>query len=49
MEEDNRRLKEQGLCETIPKEPEMDEKGLYMKLTVPKNEVLRILKSATNR
>ena len=42
-------LKEQGLCETIPKEPEMDEKGLYMKLTVPKNEVLRILKSATNR
>ncbi len=39
-------LKEQGLCETIPEEPEKDEKGLYMKLTVPKKEVLHLLKSA---
>ena len=40
-------LKEQGLCETIPEEPEKDEKGLYMKLTVPKKEVSRLLESAT--
>ncbi len=30
------RLKTQGMCETIPEEPEMDSKGLYMRLTVPK-------------
>ena len=30
------RLKIQGMCETIPEEPEMDSNGLYMKLTIPK-------------
>jgi hypothetical protein len=25
-----------GMCETIPAEPEQDENGLYMKLTIPK-------------
>ena len=25
-----------GMCETIPVEPEQDENGLYMKLTIPK-------------
>ena len=25
-----------GMCETIPAEPEQDESGLYMKLTIPK-------------
>ena len=25
-----------GMCETIPSEPEQDENGLYMKLTIPK-------------
>lgn len=30
------RLKTQGMCETIPDQPQMDERGLYMRLTVPK-------------
>ena len=30
------KLKSEGLCETIPESPEMDNNGLYMKLTVPK-------------
>ena len=29
-------LSAQGQCETIPPEPEQDDTGLYMKLTVPK-------------
>ena len=29
-------LHAQGLCETIPEMPEQDERGLYMKLTIPK-------------
>ena len=28
-------LSSQGLCETIPEDPEQDDKGLFMKLTVP--------------
>ena len=28
-----------SLCESIPEEPEQDETGLYMKLTVPKKNV----------
>ena len=28
-----------GMCETIPSEPEKDENGLYMKLTVPKKNI----------
>ncbi len=32
------KLKAEGLCETIPENPEMDNKGLYMKLTVPKKK-----------
>ena len=28
-----------GLCETIPKHPEKDEKELYMRLTIPKGRV----------
>jgi len=32
-------LSAQGMCETIPEEPEQDETGLYMKLTVPKKKV----------
>ncbi len=28
-----------GMCETIPAEPEKDENGLYMKLTVPKKNI----------
>lgn len=33
------KLKSEGLCETIPESPEMDNNGLYMKLTVPKKAV----------
>ena len=29
-------LASQGMCETIPAEPEQDDTGLYMKLTIPK-------------
>ena len=29
-------LKAHGMCETIPKDPEQDDTGLYMRLTVPK-------------
>ena len=32
-------LAAQGLCETIPSEPEQDDMDLYMKLTVPKKEI----------
>ena len=28
-----------GMCETIPEEPEQDENGLYMKLTIPKKSI----------
>lgn len=31
------RLKTQGMCETIPEQPQMDATGLYMRLTVPMN------------
>ncbi len=31
-------LSAQGMCETIPEEPEKDENGLYMKLTIPKKD-----------
>ena len=34
-----------GLCETIPKHPEKDEKELYMRLTIPKGRVA-VLKNA---
>ena len=30
------KLKTQGMCETIPEQPQMDANGLYMRLTVPK-------------
>ena len=30
------RMASQGMCETIPAEPEQDDTGLYMKLTIPK-------------
>ena len=30
-----------GMCETIPAEPEQDENGLYMKLTIPK-KIIRV-------
>ncbi|MCR5507480.1 MAG: DUF429 domain-containing protein [Lachnospiraceae bacterium] len=30
------RLKTQGMCETIPEQPQMDASGLYMRLTIPK-------------
>ena len=33
------RLKTQGMCETIPEQPEIDENGLYMRLTVPKKTI----------
>ena len=33
------KLKSEGLCETIPESPEMDNNGLYMKLIVPKKAV----------
>ena len=33
------KLKSEDLCETIPESPEMDNNGLYMKLTVPKKAV----------
>ncbi|MBE5860830.1 MAG: DUF429 domain-containing protein [Butyrivibrio sp.] len=33
------KLKLEGLCETIPENPQMDSNGLYMKLTVPKKAV----------
>lgn len=33
-------LADAGMCETIPEEPEKDGKGLYMKLTVPKRDIL---------
>ena len=31
-------LASQGMCETIPSEPEQDDTGVFMKLTVPKKE-----------
>lgn len=37
------RLKTQGMCETIPENPEMDSNGLYMRLTVPKMKNARFL------
>ena len=33
------KLKSEGLCEAFPESPEMDNNGLYMKLTVPKKAV----------
>jgi len=33
------RLASQGICETIPAEPEQDDTGLYMKLTIPKKNI----------
>ena len=33
------RLASQGMCETIPAEPEQDDTGLYMKLTIPKKNI----------
>ena len=36
-------MSEEGLCETIPSEPELDDKGLYMQLTVPKNECITMM------
>ena len=33
------RLASQGMCETIPAEPEQDDNGLYMKLTIPKMNI----------
>jgi hypothetical protein len=27
------------MCETIPEQPEIDENGLYMRLTVPKKTI----------
>ena len=32
-------LASQGMCETIPAEPEQDDNGLYMKLTIPKMNI----------
>ena len=32
-------LSSHGMCETIPKDPEEDERGLYMMLTVPKKSL----------
>ena len=32
-------LASQGMCETIPSEPEQDDTGLYMKLTVPEKDI----------
>jgi hypothetical protein len=32
-------LASQGMCETIPAEPEQDDNGLYMKLTIPKKNI----------
>lgn len=32
-------LSSQGMCETIPAEPEQDDTGLYMKLTIPKKNI----------
>lgn len=29
-----------GMCETIPEDPEQDGRGLYMKLTVPKRDIV---------
>lgn len=33
-------LTDAGMSETIPKDPQKDEKGLFMKLTVPKRDIL---------
>ena len=32
-------LTAQGMCETIPSDPEQDDRGLYMKLTIPKKNI----------
>ena len=32
-------LASKGMCETIPAEPEQDDTGLYMKLTIPKKDI----------
>lgn len=37
-------LKAAGKCETIPADPDMDEKGLFMQLTVPKKGVAEIMR-----
>ena len=33
------RMASQGMCETIPSEPEQDDTGLYMKLTIPNKNI----------
>ncbi len=43
------RLKTQGLCETIPDQPEKDSNGLYMKLTVPLKDAKSNMKPACVR
>ena len=35
-------LQIQGLCDTIPEEPEQDDKGLFMKLTIPGAGIKRL-------
>lgn len=37
-------LKAAGKCETIPADPDMDEKGLFMQLTVPKKGAVEIMR-----